>query len=341
MGHQYFNTEKLGEWLDLHLEGGGGIRVQNVRRVTGGKSAETYIFDIVQNVKGRETTRPLVMRRDPVGGPVERDIKLEFDVMKALGDTPVPVPQVYGLELDPSWLERPFFVEEFITGTADLVHFSSPEYTDKRESINEQFFDIMARIHTLDIKQSRLDFLENPGEGTAPAAREVALWEDLYQRNKVEPYPIIHEAFIWMKQNLPKAPRISLVHGEYRHGNFLFDSDKITAIVDWEYTHLGDPVEDIGWAFAMQNYYATLGLKGFSLQEGRKEAIERYQKITGFAVDWQAIRFWEVFTHMKTSVIRATMQNAFREGRLDLGTAVALGGLNNNTFDKLAALIEI
>lgn len=341
MGHQWLNTGKLGEWLDRHLEDGGGIRVENLRRVTGGKSAETYIFDAVQNVKGHRTTRPLVMRRDPVGGPVERDIELEFDVMNALGDTPVPVPRMFGLEMDSSWLERPFFVEEFIPGTADIACFSSAEYADKRKSLDEQFFDILAQIHTLDIRQSGLDFLDNPGEGTAPAAREVAFWEDLYLRNKVEPYPIIQEAFIWMKQNLPKAPRISLVHGEYRHGNFLFEGDKITAIIDWEYAHLGDPVEDIGWAFAMQSHFAALGLRGFSPLEGRKEAIQRYEENTGFAVEWPAIRFWELFTQMKVLTIRATMQNAFRHGKLDLGTAVAIGGLNNNTFDKLAALLEL
>jgi len=68
----------------------------------------------------------------------------------------------------------------------------------------------------------------------------------------VEPNPLLVEAFIWLKAHLPVAPRVSLLHGEYRPGNFLYEGSQIRAVVDWEYAHLGDPVEDLGWAFLRQ-----------------------------------------------------------------------------------------
>ncbi|MER5213995.1 phosphotransferase [Streptomyces sp. NPDC002838] len=40
-----------------------------------------------------------------------------------------------------------------------------------------------------------------------------------------------------------------LVHGDFGPHNALFDpsSFQVTAVVDWEFAHLGDPVEDLAW----------------------------------------------------------------------------------------------
>ena len=40
-----------------------------------------------------------------------------------------------------------------------------------------------------------------------------------------------------------------MVHGDYRMGNFLHDgAGTLIAVLDWEMAHLGDPLEDLGWA---------------------------------------------------------------------------------------------
>ena len=39
-----------------------------------------------------------------------------------------------------------------------------------------------------------------------------------------------------------------LVHGDFGPQNMLFDpSDQVTAVVDWEFAHLGHPIEDLAW----------------------------------------------------------------------------------------------
>ena len=88
-----------------------------------------------------------------------------------------------------------------------------------------------------------------------------------------------HRAFAWLKRNQPKACRRRLVHGDYRLGNFLEQNDRITAILDWELVHLGDPVEDLGWAFLPQYRGGTGLVCGLA---GRGTSFCRDMKRAGF-----------------------------------------------------------
>lgn len=335
MDNPWFDTEGLARWLSLKLGAGYPAEVLDVRRLPGGLSAETYHLKVGWERTPGPTATELVLRRDPVGGLVERDIEREYRVMLALRDSPVPLPRVYALELDPAWLERPFFVDDFCPGTTDRNLFNSAAYTSLRPRLGEQFIEILARLHTFDLREWGLDFLANPGPGTCPAAREVESWEDLVSRKKQEPSPLLVEAFLWMKANLPTAPRISLVHGEYRPGNFLYEGDRITAVVDWEYAHLGDPVEDIGWAF-MKQFRVGAAESGFF---PREEFLERYEERSGYAVDRKAVRFWEVFSNMKVMAIMTTGQDAFRHKKMD--TAIINAGPGSNVQAEIARLIDL
>ena len=40
-----------------------------------------------------------------------------------------------------------------------------------------------------------------------------------------------------------------MVHGDFRFGNVLYDDTRVTAMLDWEMVHLGDPLEDLAWAY--------------------------------------------------------------------------------------------
>ena len=76
--------------------------------------------------------------------------------------------------------------------------------------------------------------------------RELDYWESYLGKMELEPQPLARAAISWLRRNPPlPAQQISVVHGDYRAGNFLFDiTGKIHAILDWEMMHLGDPLED-------------------------------------------------------------------------------------------------
>ena len=67
--------------------------------------------------------------------------------------------------------------------------------------------------------------------------------------DELEPQPITRAAIRWLRANPPPpAQRISVVHADYRTGNFLVDErGTIRGILDWELAHLGDPLEDLAW----------------------------------------------------------------------------------------------
>ncbi|MCC6382649.1 MAG: phosphotransferase family protein [Dehalococcoidia bacterium] len=328
----WFDVRRLEEWLTGRLNDGRGVNVLTVERITGGQSAETYRLRTLFAGPDGAQERGLVLRRDPEGGLVERDIAREFGVMRALADSPIPLPRVYALELDPGWLGRPFFVDEALPGTADRNLFNAPAFAAHRPLLGAQFVDLLAKMHRLDVDKWNLAFLGSPGEGRLPALREVDLWEDLFRRRQREPNSLLVEAFLWMRANAPLAPRVSLVHGEYRPGNFLYDGPRLIAVLDWEYAHLGDPNEDLGWAF-MKQFRVGDCESGFF---AREEFLERYEAGAGWAVDREAVRFWEVFSNMKVVCIGITGQDAFCRRTMDFAPFAA--GPTMNVYAEIVRL---
>ena len=92
-----------------------------------------------------------------------------------------------------------------------------------------------------------------------------------------EHYPILDAAFAWLKANPVVTDRIVIVHGDYRSGNYLYDENGIIAMLDWEMAHLGDPMEDLGWASMM--FWGREELAGGLME---REAFYRlYEQKTG------------------------------------------------------------
>ena len=118
------------------------------------------------------------------------------------------------------------------------------------EKIAEQKWSILGEIATAD--PAKLG-LVGTMESVAPDQcwkRELDYWEGVLDSDELIPQPIMRAAIRWMRRNPPPpAQKVSVVHGDYRTGNFLFDEQgRIHGILDWEMAHLGDPLEDLGWS---------------------------------------------------------------------------------------------
>ena len=114
-------------------------------------------------------------------------------------------------------------------------------------------------------------------------------------------------AFIWLKEHRPIAHRIGIVHGDFRFGNFLYEGDRINAMLDWEMVHLGDPVEDIAWA-----YRSLWGPQAFLSLD---EFVERYSELSGIPVDPETLLFYRLLGEVKHSIISLTGARSFMDGR--------------------------
>ena len=99
-----------------------------------------------------------------------------------------------------------------------------------------------------------------------------------------------------------------MVHGDYRIGNFLVADAKITAILDWELVHLGDPLEDLGW-ICMQAWRGRSPYMCHLLT--REELSDKYAVLTGMDVDAAALRYWEAFGTFKLAAMHLAAAYSF------------------------------
>src|SRR5262249_61186847 len=106
---------------------------------------------------------------------------------------------------------------------------------------------------------------------------------------------------------------ITLVHGDYRLGNFLVARDfHLTGILDWELVHLGDPLEDVAWC-ASPLWRA--GTPYASALLPVEEFAARYTAISGRTIDAERLRFYDVLAIVKMAAIMLTGIQAFHDGR--------------------------
>ena len=200
-----------------------------------------------------------------------------------------------------------------------------PSYFPVRPQLAEQFTDILAKIHAADWRALGLDFLRKPPSEDACGVTEVEEWEAVLDREAMEPQPVLRAAFRWLRKNPPKpAQRIVLVHADYRTGNFLaHPSGEIRGILDWEMTHLGDPLEDIGWACARP--WRWLGNEQVGGLMDRDLFYRRYEEQSGFRIDDDSVRFWEIVANIKLAIIFLTGGRSFIEGRTRAAMMAFLG----------------
>ena len=116
------------------------------------------------------------------------------------------------------------------------------------------------------------------------------------------------------------ADRIAIVHGDFRAGNYLFDNSGLISMLDWEMTHLGDPLEDLGWS--SMRLWGHENLAGGLID--REEYIKLYEQKAGAAVDRERLFFYQVLGNTKMSVICLTGIRDFAEGRTSDPTMVIL-----------------
>jgi aminoglycoside phosphotransferase (APT) family kinase protein len=287
------------------------LTVSDLARIPGGASRETYRFRA--HYDGR--SRGLILRRDPPASLIETERSTEYrayDVFYGLG---LPVPAPIALELDSGPLERPFFIMEEIENCQTGSIMSPDPFGPHRESIGHQFFGVLGKIASVDPGDVGLGDLEGETDIHAVAMHEVARWEKVIDEDEREPQPIVRAAIRWLKRNPPPpAQKISVVHGDYRTGNFLYDdSGTIRAILDWEMAHLGDPLEDLGWAIDPLWSAGNAAMPGAMLP--RAQAIALWEKASGLKADPKALFWWEIFASVKGTGIWISAAREYAEGR--------------------------
>ena len=306
----------LAKYLSPRLAGGGEVTISNLSRIPGGASRETWMFDASWTADSIAQEEAFVLRKDPPASLLETDREVEYAFYSSFWDTPIPVPRMRWLEGDAAYLGGPFFIMDRVLNCESNTRvILEPRFDTARPMLARRLYEILGAIHTFDWTGAPL--ARHTSVPTADSAwqHELAHWEGIINAQELSPQPIIRAAIRWLRRNPPPAAqRISVVHGDYRVGNFLYRADgAIHAIVDWEMAHLGDPLEDLAWSFNESWQWARDGRPGGIVT--REDAIAHYEAASGLRVDPAALHWWEVFSHVKCQGIWVTGARSFQEGR--------------------------
>ena len=292
------------------------LAVSNLARIPGGASRETYRFRASYERDGAPVERSLILRRDPTASLIETERTTEFRAYQAFHKLGLPVPEPIALELDGAALERPFFIMEEITGCSVGSVIAPDPYAAHREKIGEASFPPRSgRVAEADPQAIGLGDFDGPQSRDACWSHEVAHWEQVIDEDEREPQPIARAAIRWLKRHPPPpAQKICVVHGDYRSGNFLFDGEgNIRAILDWEMAHLGDPLEDLGWALDPLWSHGDPSRPAGTIP--RANAVATWERVSGFKAEPHALYWWEILASLKGLAIWISAAREYAEGR--------------------------
>jgi aminoglycoside phosphotransferase (APT) family kinase protein len=284
------DADALGAAVARHL--GQPVAIEGLRRLSGGASRETWSFDAVAT---DGTRHALVLRRDPGEHAGWSDRGVEFALLDAANQGGVATPRVWFL-LDPDDGIGSGFVMARVDGeTIPRRILRDDVYAAARPRLAGQCGEQAARIHALD--PTRLPQL--PVQG----ARDVIEHYRGYLDGFGEPHPAFELGLRWLAEHAPPdPPRPTLVHGDFRNGNFVVGPDGIRAVLDWELAHLGDPVEDLGWLCVKSWRFGVNDQRvgGFGAVD---DLLAAYRAAGGRDIDPVELRFWEAMGTLKWGVI--------------------------------------
>jgi aminoglycoside phosphotransferase (APT) family kinase protein len=293
---------------------GAEAAVNNLERLSGGSSTENWSFIGSWTESGRPYNEELILRRAPEREIVSVARANEFHLLRALRSASFPVPRAFWMDEDGRWLQRPAMILQRCRGVADrgllMDRNKARQHRKVRQDLAQQMVDQLSALHKIDV-----DALDLPA-GLAVGSENPARYELSRQEQEIARYDPaevleLRLAQHWLSRNIPSPPkRRVLVHGDFRPANVLTQDGSITAILDWELAHVGDPAEDIGW-YAACNYRAEHFIEGCWAPQ---DFIDRYERVSGAVVDRQAVAFWSVFATFKLVCIALATISAFRKG---------------------------
>jgi len=306
---RFFNERKLGDTA--------GLRTENI---SFGHSNEVHLV--------RFEDKAWALRRPPRGPllPTAHDVIREYRVIKALQDTPVPVPRVYAACEDASYIGAPFYLMEYMQGQvirADGKSFATTPVLRRR--VSEQIVDVLVALQEVDW---RAVGLEGFGRPDGYLERQLRRWVDQLERTipHTRPLPVMEQVRDWLKARIPESPAPTIVHGDYKLDNVMFNPappPAIIAVFDWEMSTIGDPLADLGW---MLTYWPDSGdsaqqrgaITSMGIEPGyltRREMIERYESRTGRAM--KNFAFYQAFALFKLAIIMEGSYSRYLRGQTD------------------------
>lgn len=307
----------LAGWLAEALSTG-PLEVVDYARSAGGYSNDTFILTVKE--VGANSPRRFVFRWAPdVPIFLDYDILAQARTMRGLAAGNLPVPDVVGVEDDPTLIGKPFYAMSYVEGRFPpdtppgphghgLFFESTPA---ERRRMHDQVIGAMAELHHIDWRSLDLPDLGSPRSGLAALDAQIQYWEDMLAWATDEPMPLMGKAFDWVKDHRYEPSRLSLCWGDAHHGNVLYHDGELSAVLDWEMAHIGPPEADIAWMLACDHIHVDS--HGFPRLPGLPdddEVFAHYAEVSGHPIENR--QFHEVFGALRCAITVAQSARKFK-----------------------------
>ena len=308
--------QKLAGWLARALPRATELELSQLSAPqASGFSNETLLFDLAWREDGGRRKESLVARIQPTGFAVfpDYDMRVQYDSMRLLAKAGIPVPRVLWLEPgDTSVFGAPFYVMAKVEGRAatDRPLYTAEGWLKELPPADQARvwwggIESMAAIHNLDWRALGFGFVDKPELGRTGLEQQLAYYERyLRWTARGKPQPIAEAAFAWLQRNKPVDEPDSLVWGDARIGNILFEpgGTRVAAVLDWEMVTHGNGEEDLAWAIFLDRHHSEgVGLPRLPGFPSYADTIARYEELTGRKTRWQ--KFYSVFAGFRFAVI--------------------------------------
>jgi aminoglycoside phosphotransferase (APT) family kinase protein len=287
------------------------LRVTDFRPLPGGYGKETILF----MVEGQALSGAFVMRRDRDEPTMDNDchrVRYEFPVIRAAYDHGFPAPEALWVDEEHQLLPGgDFLIMTRAPGTSGgNVHGAAGKVD---QALVDLLAGSVARLHQLPPMRELGDLTDGIASHLwdLPLAevtrRYIQSIKDLYLREMAMPSPAVLALYGWLMDNIPEAPgRPVLLHGDIGFHNFIVDDGRLSAVVDWEFSHIGDPADDVGY---------VRNTVGNSLDWGA--FMDAYRAAGGPDLDEARVRFFQIWGHVRNLTASQLTTNCFETGKLD------------------------
>lgn len=294
------DEDKLTQYLQQKFPDKKGIHAKHLKVIPGGFSKLTVFFSLCQP---GEADRDLVMRKDMPISSIDSMVIDEYPLVCKVYEAGIPVPKPMWLETQSTFFDGAFIVSERAQGANDISAWQQDSRAS--DAFIRELAKLMADLHRLDIVS--LGFPELMANKTAAEhmAIEIEKYYKLYKDNAEVNHPLMEIAFTWLKHNIPQylyklPPRI--VHADIGFHNMLTENGKISAVLDWEMSHLGDPIQDL--------YYTKMFIEQVS---DWSTFLDYYRSFGGMECPQESEKFYKVWMGARNAVGCTRMPSMHRD----------------------------
>lgn len=299
-------TKRVADWISGQLKS----QVEDIKisRLKGGGIQENWTVEILL----RGTPRAFVLRKNaPSTIDASHSRANEFALLQAAHAARVTVPEPIGFCNDLAVLGSPFALIAKVNGIGLGQKIVKELRDEDRPKLTRRLAQELARVHTIKPPNGALSFLGKPPPNFAVA--EIALLRDWLDCLKLC-RPGLEWALRWCELHTPNAFETTLIHRDFRTGNYMVNNGELTAVLDWEFACWGDPMFDIGWLMAECWRFGRPDLEAGGIGS-RAAFYEAYEAESGRKVNDAAVRAYEVLSHCRWAIIALQQGERHTSGR--------------------------